>query len=1054
MRYKNTTATFFTKLALAILITVFFNTLKTPIAIAQSSNPGSYTDICTPPTISNIQTYNVKTLGGIGDGNPHPLSERYATLAEAQAAYPRAKALTDEIDDMVIQKAVDNASTTGGGKIYFPAGTYIVDREVVGGANNTGAIAVIGAQNLIFEGDGIGQSIIKMKVKTWAGDSHILLSSYSSNLIFRNLTFDGSRTTATFPDEQMHGLYFKVTQNILIENVKFYQLRGDGIFTISDDAALWTENMTVQSSEFYDNGRAGAAHQGGTRRACYVSNRFEKMHGQDLDFEATGDRRAAEDVWILNNTTTRSNDSYSIAPTGLGTTKKALRYRIIGNTIGGGVFPRTVDDFIFENNTIVNTGTQPTIQIGGASNARIKNNTIEGGDPNVNQPLLYIRANEPLTNVEISTNTFIQHGTFEDPWNRPSGIFSEDFNGDNVTIDRNKIVGAGNGFGINLAGVVDGNVNDSNTIRDNTIQNFKQAIQIGRRSAAPNTRYTNLLIAGNTLADTQTTPTQTFGIELSYEDIILGSNIAVADNVFGRGLVTAFKTNLTPVIVSQLEQASCGANGITGWSFDSSGSSSSTQVRIFVDNTSIPVATISTTVVRSDINTLFGITGTHGFQFSLPSQFKDDQNHQIYAGAVYLDGSFGAISPISKTVQCGETTPPVISNLAIAKTGYRTAIFSWTTNEPAKSRIEFGVNVSYGTSTVLTNSNTTTHYLLVSGMIPGALHHFRVASMDAAGNTATSTDFTITTKARLIKPPKLPSLSARAGSVILNWGTLDYDLCERIEIFRSTTGFVQTSTPTALIATVGCADITYTDTTTAPATTYYYSLMSTDDQGTYSDPTTIGFTTAASSGGGGYGSGGTSFGGNVPTSSAPSSTTTTPQTPSMTPILLQIPTSAPSETPTSISITVPVSPVFNRSLNPGFVGNDILRLQKLLNTDPATRVSNSGAGSPGRETNYFGPLTQRAVQKFQKKYKIISFGSPKTTGYGRLGPKTLAKFTEVFGADFQKVVDTDGDGLSDDDETLIWHSDPLNPDTDGDGYPDGHEVENGYSPIWNQPIKI
>lgn len=43
--------------------------------------------------------------------------------------------------------------------------------------------------------------------------------------------------------------------------------------------------------------------------------------------------------------------------------------------------------------------------------------------------------------------------------------------------------------------------------------------------------------------------------------------------------------------------------------------------------------------------------------------------------------------------------------------------------------------------------------------------------------------------------------------------------------------------------------------------------------------------------------------------------------------------------------------------------------------------------------------------------------------------------------------DTDGDGLSDGDEVLIWRTNPLNPDTDGDTFPDGTEVRNGYNPL-------
>lgn len=43
--------------------------------------------------------------------------------------------------------------------------------------------------------------------------------------------------------------------------------------------------------------------------------------------------------------------------------------------------------------------------------------------------------------------------------------------------------------------------------------------------------------------------------------------------------------------------------------------------------------------------------------------------------------------------------------------------------------------------------------------------------------------------------------------------------------------------------------------------------------------------------------------------------------------------------------------------------------------------------------------------------------------------------------------DTDGDGLSDGDEVIIWKTDPFNPDSDKDSFPDGTEVRNGYNPL-------
>ena len=53
---------------------------------------------------------------------------------------------------------------------------------------------------------------------------------------------------------------------------------------------------------------------------------------------------------------------------------------------------------------------------------------------------------------------------------------------------------------------------------------------------------------------------------------------------------------------------------------------------------------------------------------------------------------------------------------------------------------------------------------------------------------------------------------------------------------------------------------------------------------------------------------------------------------------------------------------------------------------------------------------------------------------------------KVLGTNINKF-DTDSDGLNDFEEVKRWKTDPLNSDTDGDGYLDGEEVNAGYNPL-------
>ena len=89
----------------------------------------------------------------------------------------------------------------------------------------------------------------------------------------------------------------------------------------------------------------------------------------------------------------------------------------------------------------------------------------------------------------------------------------------------------------------------------------------------------------------------------------------------------------------------------------------------------------------------------------------------------------------------------------------------------------------------------------------------------------------------------------------------------------------------------------------------------------------------------------------------------------------------------STSTTTTSTAILTRNLYRGLSGEDVLTLQRLLNTNGYT-VASTGAGSSGNETTYFGPATENAVIRFQ-----IAHGITPSVGY--VGPLTRAALASL-----------------------------------------------------------
>ncbi len=231
---------------------------------------------------------------------------------------------------------------------------------------------------------------------------------------------------------------------------------------------------------------------------------------------------------------------------------------------------------------------------------------------------------------------------------------------------------------------------------------------------------------------------------------------------------------------------------------------------------------------RAKLDRLFSNSGYH---FQITARYGQSQSvrSRDYAFKTLVDDA-----------------PPLLSNISTEQPAHSSVTIVWDTNEPATSQVEFGRTTNYGRITEVDSSWRTHHEVKLANLEANNLHHFRVLSRDAAGNLATSNDFSFQTLPEPdTNPPQLSNIEAR--SVSTNRATIVWDTDERstsrVE-YGTNTDYGDASQDNSLSTyhEIELADL-------AANTTYHFRVQSRDAAGNLAVSGDFNFTTERSGGG-------------------------------------------------------------------------------------------------------------------------------------------------------------------------------------------------------------
>ena len=187
------------------------------------------------------------------------------------------------------------------------------------------------------------------------------------------------------------------------------------------------------------------------------------------------------------------------------------------------------------------------------------------------------------------------------------------------------------------------------------------------------------------------------------------------------------------------------------------------------------------------------------------------------------------------------TPPAQLLSVEASPVAVSSATVSWTTDTGTKGQVEYGISTNYGEVSAQGSLFRTTNSFDLSFLAPETTYHYRVKSIDVAGNITYSNDRTFTTEVSpsLIGPVSAPAPSVPTSAVILAVDVSDVSSSTAAITWltdQNTTGQVEYGLTSAYGAQSVTSNISQTSHVTSLTglranITYHYRVLATNASG-------------------------------------------------------------------------------------------------------------------------------------------------------------------------------------------------------------------------------